>query len=424
MKPLHLRTVATGPYSSVNASFPSSAPQQYSGYFQINRTYAAEMFFFYFSARSAHRSKLPLVVWMTGGPGCSSELAVFYENGPFKITEDLQLRENDDPRDRVYDEKVVAADMLDFMLAFYQKFPEYAGRELYITGESYGGHYVPAVSAGILAHNRKQNNASPLINLEGFAIGNGLTDPLKQYSLYADFSASKGLIDEALRSSINTIFPVCGFLIRACNSLSWSPLCYFALLVCQQTVVGPIQLAAGNFNVYDVRKECIGPLCYDFSRLDDYLAQPSVREALGVDDRSWQSCSPDVYQDMSSDIMKNYGGLVEPQLEAGMRVMIYAGVEDWICNWLGNRKWLLEMAWSQQAEFVAAPERNWTVDGRVAGSVQAHGPLSFVKVYGAGHMVPMDAGRSALAMLQSFLRDEPLAPAARKPAPVAGVSVS
>ena len=47
-------------------------------------------------------------------------------------------------------------------------------------------------------------------------------------------------------------------------------------------------------------QECIGPLCYDFSRLDDYLAQPSVRAALGVGDRSWQSCSPEVYQDMSS----------------------------------------------------------------------------------------------------------------------------
>lgn len=47
-------------------------------------------------------------------------------------------------------------------------------------------------------------------------------------------------------------------------------------------------------------QECIGPLCYNFSRLDDYLAQPSVRAALGVGDRSWQSCSPEVYQDMSS----------------------------------------------------------------------------------------------------------------------------
>lgn len=98
-------------------------------------------------------------------------------------------------------------------------------------------------------------------------------------------------------------------------------------------------------------QECIGPLCYDFSRLDDYLAQPSVRDALGVGDRSWQSCSPDVYQDMSSaaqqgtralthplcqlsrlspepcagDIMMNYAPYVQRNLEAGMRVMIYLG---------------------------------------------------------------------------------------------------
>ncbi len=54
--------------------------------------------------------------------------------------------------------------------------------------------------------------------------------------------------------------------------------------------------------------------------------------------------------------------------------------DDWICNWMGNRKWLTEMAWSNQTQFVAAPEHNWTVDGKLAGSVQAHGPLSFVKV--------------------------------------------
>lgn len=38
------------------------------------------MFFFYFQAREAPETA-PVVLWMTGGPGCSSELAVFYENG-------------------------------------------------------------------------------------------------------------------------------------------------------------------------------------------------------------------------------------------------------------------------------------------------------------------------------------------------------
>jgi carboxypeptidase C (cathepsin A) len=33
-------------------------------------------------------------MWLTGGPGCSSEVAVFYENGPFSINHDLSLKNN------------------------------------------------------------------------------------------------------------------------------------------------------------------------------------------------------------------------------------------------------------------------------------------------------------------------------------------
>jgi carboxypeptidase C (cathepsin A) len=75
------------------ASIPTSGPERYSGYFKLNRTYDAHMFFFYFEAREAP-ADAPVVLWMTGGPGCSSELAVFYENGPFTINEDMTLEDN------------------------------------------------------------------------------------------------------------------------------------------------------------------------------------------------------------------------------------------------------------------------------------------------------------------------------------------
>jgi hypothetical protein len=85
---------------------------------------------------------------MTGGPGCSSELAVFYENGPFRIEDDLSLSENpfgwdvghnvlfidqpvgtgfsytSDPSDDVTSEKQVADDVLDFLLEFLDRKPE------------------------------------------------------------------------------------------------------------------------------------------------------------------------------------------------------------------------------------------------------------------------------------------------------------
>lgn len=101
------------------------------------------------------------------------------------------------------------------------------------------------------------------------------------------------------------IYPFCRWGVDLCNSLKIDFVCELALVVCQNAIVGPIQAAGGNFNVYDIRKPCIGPLCYDFSRLDRYLAQPAVRMALGVDERAgaWQSCNQNVYNDFLGEAM-------------------------------------------------------------------------------------------------------------------------
>lgn len=52
------------------------------------------MFYWLFSSR-ADVDKDPLVIWLTGGPGCSSEVAIFAENGPFSVKDDLSLLKND-----------------------------------------------------------------------------------------------------------------------------------------------------------------------------------------------------------------------------------------------------------------------------------------------------------------------------------------
>lgn len=57
------------------------------------------MFYFFFESRG--RSSDPVVIWLTGGPGCSSELALFYENGPFKIADNMSLIWNDYGWDKV-----------------------------------------------------------------------------------------------------------------------------------------------------------------------------------------------------------------------------------------------------------------------------------------------------------------------------------
>ena len=95
------------------------------------------------------------------------------------------------------------------------------------------------------------------------------------------------------------------------------------------------------------------------------------------------------------------------QLDAGTRVLIYAGDCDFIVNWLGNQAWTLGLEWSGSAGFNAAPMKDWALeDGTVAGQARTFGGFTFLRVYDAGHMVPSDQPKSALALLNALIFDQ------------------
>jgi len=412
-----------------------------SGYFKLNRTSAAEMFYFYFRSRG-DPTKDPVVLWMTGGPGCSSELALFAENGPYRVNDDLTLAVNEhgwdtvanliyvdqpigtgfsystDSADDVHDERRVAEDMLQFLTEFAEAHPELADNDFYITGESYAGHYVPAVSYRVFRE--QQKGGGPSFSLRGLAIGNGLTVPEIQYGAYADYALGVDLVPELAAKAARMAYPKCARMIRECGGTADpdgpgpesdrdARLCTEAVNFCQR-IPGELLFAAGDVNVYDVRKPCTIPgLCYDFSAVQKFLNLPSTRTALGVGDRAWESCSNKVHENMMADWMRNLEPTVPPMLEAGLRVMVYAGEDDFICNWLGNRRWVRAMEWSGREDFVAARAKPFVVDGATGGDVIESGPLSFVKISEAGHMVPMDQPKNAVTMLRRFITGEPIA---------------
>lgn len=80
-------------------------------------------------------------------------------------------------------EQMISEDAYYFLQAFFQKFPEYASNPLYIVGESYGGHYAPAIAHRVWRGNQKKAQGTIPLNLSGIAIGNGLTDPEEQYKV-------------------------------------------------------------------------------------------------------------------------------------------------------------------------------------------------------------------------------------------------
>ena len=425
-----------------------------SGYFALNSTDDAHLFYTFFERRRGARSKNvgddPIVVWLTGGPGCASELASFYENGPYALTRangklGLTTRASawtdaghvlyvDSPvntgfsyssstRDVAKGEKVVARDLLEFLWAFLLRHPELADAEVFITGESYAGHYVPAFARAVFDANDRDD--SPVrVNLKGIAVGNGLTDPEIQYGAYADYALGNDVVGAAVARAARKMFQNdCKKKIAACasgdeESARNRAVCLKAVEDCMTIPETLLEDAASRnggkpINVYDIRKTCDSALCYDFSAAEEWLNRADVQKALGVN-KKWEMCDEGVHSNLMGDWMHDFEPVIPAMLEAGIRVMIYAGEKDFICNALGNLRWVKAMEWSGQDAFNKAKPEPFVVarDGEeevIGGDVREAGQLSFVAVSEAGHMVPMDQPKNALTMIQRFVNGEPIA---------------
>lgn len=184
-------------------------------------------------------------------------------------------------------------------------------------------------------------------------------------------------------------------------------LCMFTTYACNLTQVTPIQLA--GYNLYDIREKCKHPpLCYDFSNEGKYLNSDKVKAALGVN-KQWSSCnmSVNLMFQTAGDWWRDMSVNIPQMLKDGIRVMIYAGDQDFICNWLGNQAWTLNMEWEGKDEFNKANNKEWHVENTPAGKIRLYegdkGHFSFIQVYKAGHMVPMNQGKNSEQMLYNFI---------------------
>mmetsp|Transcript_5183 Transcript_5183/g.17425 ORF Transcript_5183/g.17425 Transcript_5183/m.17425 type:complete len:453 (+) Transcript_5183:1934-3292(+) len=410
--------------------------EQYSGYYRLTTGSGTKNYFYWaFRARTA-AADAPVVLWLTGGPGCSSELALFAENGPCSVNangtgtvrnpngwnEHANLIFVDQPTGTGFsygtgydhDEVGVADDMNDFLQQFFAKHADLADNDFYVAGESYAGHYIPNIAHRIWRAN-KDGEGLP-IKLKGIAIGNGLTDPEIQYAYYPDMAASTNGHEAAVGSltlaAMRAAMPACLAAIRACNSGNSSvtdAICTAAMSICNLAEVQPYQ--ATGLNVYDMRVPCKVPgLCYDFSNIDAYLRRPEVLKALGVDPRTrWEQCSSVVNLGFRADWMKDYQQRLPDLLADGIRVLIYAGDQDYICNWLGNKAWTLAMDWPGKAAFNSAGDSPWMAPASAgsgpmhAGDLRTAKGFTFLRVFAAGHMVPLDQPVVSLHMIDQFI---------------------
>jgi len=393
---------------------------QHYGYIPVNSTYNANLFYWMFESQNNPKTD-PVVLWMTGGPGCSSELALFFENGPFWVDSNLQLQPNpyswnknaniifiDQPADvgfsyadsdYVHDEEQVGDEMYTFLQGFFTQYPQYTTQKFFIVGESFGGHYVPSVADRIVKGNQNQEGIP--INLVAIGIGNGWVDPEVQYGSYGPFAYANNLIDVNTYRSMNQTLQTCQQLLDNGDYENAQGVC--------DEIMGAVLEYAGNLNVYNIALKCNPPpLCYDFSNITSYLNQQSVQQQLGIADGiTWETCNDEVNSGFGVDVIQSYRDDIPILLNNNIRVVIYNGDLDLICNWIGGSMWVEGMPWSGQTAFNKAPTKAWKVSGIVAGEAKTSGGLTFVRVYTAGHMVPHDRPSFALALLQNILTGSP-----------------
>ncbi|GMR32843.1 hypothetical protein PMAYCL1PPCAC_03038, partial [Pristionchus mayeri] len=161
----------------------------------------------------------PLVLWLSGGPGCSGYTALLWGNGPFRPNRDgTTLFENvyswnkianvifiDSPRGVGYsfqnttenpsqdwNDELSAEDLKLAIIDFFEVYPEYKNRAFYLAGESYGGVYAPSTAVKLI--DLIQSGDLPYLNFAGVSTGNALLSSYDNFNAQLQFQYFHGAI--------------------------------------------------------------------------------------------------------------------------------------------------------------------------------------------------------------------------------------
>ncbi|DAZ95248.1 TPA: hypothetical protein N0F65_002360 [Lagenidium giganteum] len=408
------------------------------GYISLPNRKDDHYFYWYFPAENATGSE-PWILWLQGGPGCSGVAAIAHENGPCRINRDLTTTLNpyswtkranviwlDQPTNTGFSvgsndevdatEESVRENIYWFLQEFLKKHPEFLERPLYLAGESYAGHYIPATAHYIWEQNQKSASGVPSLPLTGLAIGNGLTNPIIQSAHMLDMANNSYNIkiakDEDLSKAQEAVQP-CVQQIEACQTNT--SVCVEALQFCQTSLMAPF--VAQHVNPLDLRMKCAdvpsSEGCYDFKHVTAYMNSHAVHKYLNVSSRvkEWQECREDVELRflMSGDPMKRFDTqLVDLLNEGKLRLLVYVGDADLMCNWHGNLAWMEALEWKGQTAFQTAEEHAFKLsNGTQVGLARDSPQMTFVRVFNAGHLVAMDQPAVALELISRFIDSKP-----------------
>ncbi|XP_073127036.1 serine carboxypeptidase-like 50 [Henckelia pumila] len=419
-----LRHSIASPPPSYTASLPKEALPTKSGYLSVNSSTSSAIFYTFYEAQNPYNntplSQIPILIWLQGGPGCSSMIGNFYELGPWLVNQQLSLDPNpgswnkifgllflDNPigtgfsiADSIEEIPINQYGVAEHLFKAIQKFvaldQSFRSRPIYITGESYAGKYLPALGYYTLKKNALLPSGSR-VNLAGVAIGNGLTDPEIQVATHAVHTYNLGLINDKEKSLLEKLqLEAIGFV----KSGDWSEATY-----ARTRVLGALENITGLATLYDFRRL----IPYQDDVVATFLNNVEVKKALGAKESIvFETCSDVVGNVLQEDVMKSVRYMVEYLVKSSTKVLLYQGQCDLRDGVVSTLAWVKKMDWEGIDEFLEAERRIWSVGGKLAGYVQKWESLSHVVVLNAGHLVPTDQSVNSRVMIEDWVLEKGL----------------
>ncbi|KAI5677145.1 hypothetical protein M9H77_08095 [Catharanthus roseus] len=400
---------------------PKEALPTKSGYLTVNSTTGSAIYYSFYEAQepSIPLSQTPILIWLQGGPGCSSMIGNFYELGPWRLSTDISLKPNPGSWNRIFgllflDNPIGVGfsfasspeeiprnqcDVAKHLIIAIRKFIKldngFKTRPIFITGESYAGKYVPAFGYYLLRKNG-QLPVSSRVNLGGVAMGNGLTDPITQVTTHALNAYYTGLVNEKQKRILEGLQAEAVELTKIGN---WTE-----ATEARSKVLSTLQNMTGLATLYDYRRQ----IPYKDDLVADLLNNLEVKKALGAKENiTFEVCSDAVGEALGDDVMKSVKYMVE-YLVKNSKVLLYQGFCDLRDGVVSTEAWVKKMKWDKLGEFLEAERKIWKVNGNLAGYVQKWESLSHVVVLAAGHLVPTDQAVNTQAMMEDWILEKGL----------------
>jgi carboxypeptidase C (cathepsin A) len=281
-------------------------------------------------------------------------------------------------------------DVYTFLNKFFLAHSQYQGRDFYITGQSYAGHYIPLLAEHII----KQSNS--MINLKGIAIGNGWYNGINQMSSFSSFAFKNNLISWWKYLFSNLVIFVSDILLKA------------GIINLGGYLGDPyvVNLIAGErFSIYDIRRKEYPD--YE-TNIINYFKLPEVIERLNISDRPY--FANEVNDICNSSIEFTYADDFDPMdsslrtiINSNIKVLLFTGDKDFICNLDSQEMWLSKFEWEGQSHIVNDAYTDWKLDDTLYGKYKKYKNLMHLVIYNASHMSSIEQPYCTNTMINQFI---------------------